>query len=80
LADSLFAEGVVDDVSIQAHLCASTADNEFNKCKPSLNEIMKQIPVLQEQLLSMLCTLDFWGTLVDNYKKSKKYKAGNERK
>jgi len=41
---------------------------------------VEQIPVLQEQLLSMLCTLDFWGTLVDNYKKSKKYKARNERK
>jgi hypothetical protein len=78
-ANSLFVEGKADDSDLRAP-SGSAADEEFDGSEPSLDEIAEQIPVLHEKLLSMVCTLEFWGTLVDKYKKSKKYKPRNEGK
>ena len=75
----LFAEGIADDSNLRAP-GGSAVDEEFDGSEPSLDKIVEQIPVLCEKLLSMVCTLEFWGTLVDKYKKSKKYKSRNEGK
>ena len=62
--DKLFAEGVGDD-----------ADDELEESEPSLEDVDQQGRLLRARLQVTLDDLDKYLSLVQHYRKSKKFKA-----